>query len=98
MVWSSVRGLQAIRAEVGIPRSEREGSRIAVAFIVGGDLLVLLGLFANSFAVGVAWPYLAAIVWVLMKAALIFVRLVVVPIDRTSADQNRPNSLSPVDE
>jgi hypothetical protein len=98
MVWSSVRGLQVVRAEVGIPRSEREGTRIAVAIIVGGDLLVFSGLSANSFAAGVAWPYLAAIVWVLMKAALIFVRLVLVPINRAPADQDRSSSLSPIDE
>ena len=62
-----------------IPRSEREDSVVLSATFISGDLLVLIALMANAFAFGVVWPYLAAIIRVLIEAAAIFTRLVVVP-------------------
>jgi hypothetical protein len=68
-----------------IPVSEREVSLATSAIFIAGDLLVVVALSANAVGSGLLWPYLAAIVWVLAEAAVIFVRLVIVPISRAPA-------------
>ena len=67
-----------------VPRSEREVSLLLSAFFLTGDLLAIPLLLANAF-LGVVWPYLAAIIWVLARAAMIFVRMVMIPVGRGSA-------------
>lgn len=62
-----------------IPRSEREISVVLSATFIAGDLLTFVALMANAFAFGVVWPYLAGIIWLLIQAAALFTRLVVVP-------------------
>ncbi len=62
------------------PRSEREVSLVASGIFITGDFLVVVGLLANVFVLGVVWPYLAAIIWILTQAACLFARLVMVPI------------------
>jgi len=68
-----------------VPRSEREVSLLLSAIFLTGDLLVIPLLLANAFSLGVVWPYLAAIIWVLARAAMIFVRMVMIPVGRGSA-------------
>jgi hypothetical protein len=67
-----------------VPRSEREVSLLLSAIFLTGDLLAIPLLLANAF-LGVVWAYLAAIIWVLAKAAMIFVRMVMIPVGRGSA-------------
>jgi hypothetical protein len=67
-----------------VPRSEREVSLLLSAIFLTGDLLAIILLLANAFSLGVVWPYLAAIIWLLAMAAMIFVRLVMVPVGRGS--------------
>ena len=67
-----------------VPRSEREVSLLLSAIFLTGDLLAIILLLANAF-LGVVWPYLAAIIWVLARAAMIFVRMVMIPVGRGSA-------------
>ena len=67
-----------------VPRSEREVSLLLSAIFLTGDLLAIPLLLANAF-LGVVWPYLAAIIWVLARAAMIFVRMVMIPVGRGSA-------------
>ncbi len=67
---------------LGTPRSEREVSLVLSGIFIIGDFLVFASLLANAFALGVVWPYLAAIIWTLTQAALLFARLVVAPIRR----------------
>ena len=62
------------------PRSEREVSLVLSGIFITGDFLVIAVLLANAFALGVVWPYLAAIIWILTQAASLFARLVMVPI------------------
>jgi hypothetical protein len=67
-----------------VPRSEREVSLLLSAFFLTGDLLAIPLLLANAF-LGVVWPYLAAIIWVLARAAMVFVRMIMIPVGRGSA-------------
>ena len=67
-----------------VPRSEREVSLLLSAIFLTGDLLAIILLLANAF-LGVVWPYLAAIIWVLARAAMTFVRMVMIPVGRGSA-------------
>ncbi len=57
---------------------------IAWAFVVGDSLAVLV-LLANAVAWAALWPYLAAIIWGLCVASVLFVRLIMVPVLRTPA-------------
>jgi hypothetical protein len=59
-------------------------SLLLSAIFLTGDLLAIPLLLANAF-LGVVWPYLAAIIWVLARAAMIFVRMVMIPVGRGSA-------------
>ncbi len=67
-----------------VPRSEREVSLLLSAIFLTGDLLAIILLLTNAF-LGVVWPYLAGIIWVLARAAMIFVRMVMIPVGRGSA-------------
>lgn len=67
-----------------VPRTEREVSLLLSAILLIGDLLAIILLLANTFSLGVVWPYLAAIIWVLTGAAMMFVRLVMVPVEGSS--------------
>jgi hypothetical protein len=77
--------LRAVLGELRIPASKREVSLVMSVIFIAGDLLVVVALSANAVGSGLLWPYLAAIVWVLAKAAVNFVRLVIVPILRAPA-------------
>lgn len=68
-----------------IPRTEREVSLAIAGIFIMGDLLAIVGLIFNGLVLGVVWPYLAAIIWGLTKAAISFVRLTLVPVGRESA-------------
>ncbi len=90
-----VSGAVLLRVALGalrIPITKRETSLVTSATFIGGDFLVALVLGANALAFGLLWPYLAAIVWVLAEAAVIFIRLVIVPISRKPAAQQGPGS------
>jgi hypothetical protein len=79
--------VQVVRVSIEalrVPRSEREVSLLLSAIFLTGDLLAIILLLANAFSLGVVWPYLAAIIWLLARAAMIFVRLVMVPVGRSS--------------
>ena len=49
---------------------------------LAGNFLAVVVLLGNAFALGVVWPYLAAIIWILAQAALIFARLIILPVSR----------------
>lgn len=68
-----------------LARREREVSLVVSASFLVGDLLVIAALLANGLALGVAWPYLAMILWVLAEASVSFARLVLVPVQRGAA-------------
>ena len=77
--------LRIVCGERRIAASEREASLVISAIFLTGDLLVVVALSVNAVGYGLLWPYLAAIVWVLAQAAVIFIRLVVLPISRAPA-------------
>lgn len=66
-------------------RSEREVSLAVSAFFLTGEALLFPALAMNATSLGVAWLYLAAIVWTLVVAAISFARLVLVPVGRGPA-------------
>jgi len=77
--------LRVVLGERRIPASKREASLVTSVIFIAGDLLVVVALSVNAVGSGLLWPYLAAIVWVLAEAAVIFIRLVIVPISRAPA-------------
>ncbi len=57
-------------------------SLVLSGIFITGDFLAVVGLLANALVLGVVWPYLAAIIWILTQAALIFARLIILPVSR----------------
>jgi len=68
-----------------IPRNDREASFASSVFFIAGDLFAAAALLANGLLLGVVWPYLAALVWGLSKAAIAFARLILLPLGRGAA-------------
>ena len=79
---SAVALLRIVLPLLRVPVSERGTSLVISAIFIAGGLLAAVGLAVNGVAFGLVWPYLAAIIWMLVQAAVIFIRLVVVPISR----------------
>jgi hypothetical protein len=67
-----------------VPRGQREVSLAVAGIFITGDLLAIVALVVNGVSLGVVWPYLAVLIWGLTKAAISFVRLVLVPVGHGS--------------
>jgi hypothetical protein len=63
-----------------VQRNEREVSLAISVIFICGDLLAIVVLLINGLLLGVVWPYLAALIWCLARAAISFVRLIIVSI------------------
>lgn len=67
------------------PVDERESSLAMSWFFIVGNGSAIVALLVNAVVGSVAWPYLTGILWALIQAAVLFARLVVIPIS-DSAD------------
>jgi hypothetical protein len=80
LVHSTTNVLRLVSRTRAAPISERESSLAMLWFFIAGNGVAVIALLVNSLAWGVAWPYLAAILWELAQAAVLFARLIVVPL------------------
>ena len=84
-IQSLVAGIGVARRLLGLPAPDREVTLVLTWVMVAGDALVLAVLMVNALFWGVAWLYLSAICWSLAIAAILFARLVLLPVGRESA-------------
>jgi hypothetical protein len=72
--------LRIISRTKATPIGERESSLATSWFFIVGDAAAIMALLVNAVAWAVPWPYLAGILWALIQAAVLFARLVMIPL------------------
>ena len=68
------------------PIDERESSLAMSWFLIVGNGSAITVLLVNAIAWSTAWPYLAGILWALVNAAVLFARLVIIPLSSPTPD------------
>ena len=66
------------------PVDERESSLATSWFFIVGNSSAIMALLVNAIFAPAAWPYLAGILWALIQAAVLFARLVMIPLSDPS--------------
>ena len=78
--------LQIISQAKITPIDERESSLAMSWFLIVGNGCAIAVLLVNAIVWSMAWPYLAAILWALVNAAVLFARLVIIPLSSPTSD------------
>lgn len=76
--------LRIVTRTKSTPVDERESSLATSWFFVVGNGSAIMALLINAIFSSVAWPYLAGILWALIQAAVLFARLVMIPLSDPS--------------
>lgn len=78
--------LQIISETQITPINERESSIAMSWFLIVGNGCAIAVLLVNAIVWSMAWPYLAGILWALVNAAVLFTRLVIIPLSSPTSD------------
>ena len=78
--------LQIISQTKITPIDERESSLAMSWFLIVGNGCAIAVLLVNAIVWSMAWPYLAGILWALFNAAVLFARLVIIPLSSPTSD------------
>jgi len=80
LLRSTLNVLRIISRTRATPIDERESSLATSWLFIVGNSSAIMALLVNEIVWSAAWPYLAGILWALVQAAVLFARLVMIPL------------------